>query len=215
MSLWEYVQDRWSLLSFQGYQHVSLVVQSLLLATLVALAVACIAYRSRRITDVALSLSSVGLTLPAFALFGILIAFVPNGIVVSVAALAFYGTLPILRNAVVGLSRVDPALVESARGMGMSRTATLLRLEIPLAWPVIVTGIRVSAQMLMGIAAIAAYVSGPGLGSFIFSGLSRIGGANATNSAWAGTLAIVVLAVLLDLVLSLLGRLTTSRGIRV
>ncbi|TNC47907.1 ABC transporter permease, partial [Mumia zhuanghuii] len=177
--------------------------------------VACIAYRSRRITDVALSLSSVGLTLPAFALFGILIAFVPNGIVVSVAALAFYGTLPILRNAVVGLSRVDPALVESARGMGMSRTATLLRLEIPLAWPVIVTGIRVSAQMLMGIAAIAAYVSGPGLGSFIFSGLSRIGGANATNSAWAGTLAIVVLAVLLDLVLSLLGRLTTSRGIRV
>lgn len=215
MSLWEYVQDRWSLLSFQSYQHLSLVVQSLVIATVVALALACLAYRSQRVSELALSVSSVGLTLPSFALFGILIAFIPNGIVISVAALAFYGTLPILRNAVVGLSRVDPGLVESARGMGMSRTATLVRLEVPLAWPVIITGIRISAQMLMGIAAIAAYASGPGLGSFIFSGLSRIGGANATNSAWAGTLAIVVLAIGLDLVLNLLGRLTTSRGIRV
>ncbi|KAA1423261.1 ABC transporter permease [Mumia zhuanghuii] len=215
MSLWEFVQDRWSLLWFQGYQHVSLVIQSLIVATLLALVLACLSYRSSRVTSVALSASSVGLTFPSFALFGLLIAFIPNGVTVSVVALAFYGTLPILRNAVVGLARVDPGLVESARGMGMSRTATLLRLEIPLAWPVIITGIRISAQMLMGIAAIAAYASGPGLGSFIFSGLSRIGGANATNSAWAGTLAIVVLAVLLDLVLNLLGRLTTSRGIRV
>jgi osmoprotectant transport system permease protein len=77
------------------------------------------------------------------------------------------------------------------------------------------TGIRVSAQMMMGIAAIAAYASGPGLGSFIFSGLARIGGANARNSAVAGTVTIIVLAILLDLVLNAVGRLTTSRGIRV
>ncbi|MBW9206039.1 ABC transporter permease [Mumia sp. zg.B53] len=213
--MWEFVQDRWSLLSFQGYQHVSLVVQSLAIATVLAVVIACLSYRSSRVTNVALSASSVGLTFPSFALFGLLIAFIPNGVTVSVGALAFYGALPILRNAIVGLAGVDSTLVESARGMGMSRTATLVRLEIPLAWPVIVTGIRISAQMLMGIAAIAAYVSGPGLGTFIFSGLSRIGGANATNSAWAGTLAIVGLAILLDLVLNVLGRLTTSRGIRV
>jgi osmoprotectant transport system permease protein len=135
-------------------------------------------------------------------------------VTLSVVALAFYGSLPILRNAVVGLNGVDQTLVESARAMGMSRRSTLLRLELPLAWPVILTGIRVSAQMLMGIAAIAAYASGPGLGSFIFSGLARIGGANAINSAVAGTLAIVLLAIVLDLALSTLGRLTTSRGIR-
>ena len=71
--------------------------------------------------------------------------------------------------------------------MGMSRLATLVRLELPLAWPVIMTGVRVSAQMLMGIAAIAAFALGPGLGGYIFSGISRYGGANATNSVVAGT----------------------------
>ena len=73
--------------------------------------------------------------------------------------------LPILRNAVVGLQGVDAHLLESAKGMGMSEPASLLRIRIPLAWPVILAGIRVSAQMSMGIAAIAAYVLGPGLGS--------------------------------------------------
>ena len=129
--------------------------------------------------------------------------------------LVFYGSLPILRNAIVGLNGVDKTSVESARGMGMSPTAVLFKLEIPLAWPIVMTGIRVSGQMLMGIAAIAAYVLGPGLGGFIFSGISRMGGANATNSIVAGTIVILILAVILDLLLPVVARLTTSRGIRV
>ncbi len=215
MNFWEFVQDRWSLLWFQGYQHLSLVVQSLVLATIIALVIAVLTYRSNVWTAVAEGGAAVGLTIPSFALLGLLIAFITNGVVLSVVLLAFYGSLPILRNAVVGLRRVDPGLVESARGMGMGPFTTLVRLQLPLAWPVIVTGVRVSAQMLMGIAAIAAYAAGPGLGSFIFSGLSRLEGANATNLAWAGILGIVVLAIVLDLVLGLIGRLTTSRGIRV
>jgi osmoprotectant transport system permease protein len=99
--------------------------------------------------------------------------------------------------------------------MGMSRLATLLRVEVPLAWPVILAGVRTSTQMVMGIAAIAAYVLGPGLGGFIFTGLSRLGGANALNSALTGTIAVVLLALVLDLLLVLAGRLTTPRGIRV
>ena len=99
--------------------------------------------------------------------------------------------------------------------MGMNRTTILLRLEIPLAWPIIMTGVRVSAQMLMGVAAITAYVLGPGLGGYIFAGISRMGGANATNDIVAGTVGILVLAVVLDVVLNFLSRVTTSRGIRV
>jgi len=99
--------------------------------------------------------------------------------------------------------------------MGMSRLATLVRLELPLAWPVIMTGVRISAQMHMGIAAIAAYALGPGLGGYIFSGISRMGGANATNSVVAGTIGILILAVILDTVLNVFTRLTTPRGIRV
>lgn len=215
MSFLDFVRDRWSLLSFQGYQHLSMVVQSLLIATLIAVLIAVLTYRSRTLSGIAEGAAAVGLTLPSFALFGFLIAVIPSGIVLTVVALSFYGSLPILRNAIVGLKGIDPGLVESARGMGMNGLTTLFRLQIPMAWPVIVTGIRVSAQMLMGIGAIAALASGPGLGSFIFSGLSRLGGANAVNSAVAGVLGVVLLAIVLDVVLNVAGRLTTSRGIRV
>jgi len=213
--MWDYVLDRRGQIAFQALQHVSLVVQCVLLGSAIALLLAVLVYRSPRLTGLANGVSAIGLTIPAFALLGLLLAPFGFGITPAVIAVTFYAALPVLRNAVVGLAGVDRSLIESARGMGMSRLSTLARVEIPLAWPVILAGVRVSTQMVMGIAAIAAYVLGPGLGGFIFTGLSRLGGANALNSALTGTIAIVVLALVLDLLLVLLGRLTTPRGIRV
>ena len=213
--MWEYVVERRELIAFQAFQHVSLVLQCVVLGTLIALVLAVLVYRSPAATSVANGVSAVGLTIPAFALLGILLAPFGFGITPAVIAVTFYAALPVLRNAVVGLAGVDRSLVESARGIGMSRPAVLLRVELPLAWPVVLAGIRISTQMVMGIAAIAAYVLGPGLGGLIFSGLSRLGGANALNSTLVGTIAIVLLALVLDLLLVLAGRLTTSRGIRV
>ena len=213
--MWDYVVERRELIAFQAFQHVSLVLQCVVLGTLIALVLAVLVYRSPAATSVANGVSAVGLTIPAFALLGILLAPFGFGITPAVIAVTFYAALPVLRNAVVGLAGVDRSLVESARGIGMSRLAVLLRVELPLAWPVVLAGIRISTQMVMGIAAIAAYVLGPGLGGLIFSGLSRLGGANALNSTLVGTIAIVLLALVLDLLLLLAGRLTTSRGIRV
>ncbi|GAB4081246.1 ABC transporter permease [Modestobacter muralis] len=213
--MWDYVLDRRGQIAQQALQHLSLVVQCVLLGTVLALLIAMAVYRSPRATALANGVSAIGLTIPAFALLGILLAPFGFGITPAVIAVTFYAALPVLRNAVVGLAGVDPALIESARGMGMSRLATLLRVEVPLAWPVILAGVRTSTQMVMGIAAIAAYVLGPGLGGFIFTGLSRLGGANAVNSALTGTIAVVLLALVLDLLLVLAGRLTTPRGIRV
>jgi osmoprotectant transport system permease protein len=213
--MWDYVVERRELIAFQAVQHVSLVLQCVLLGTVIALLLAVLVYRSPTATSVANGVSAVGLTIPAFALLGILLAPFGFGITPAVIAVTFYAALPVLRNAVVGLAGVDRSLVESARGIGMSRLAVLLRVELPLAWPVVLAGIRISTQMVMGIAAIAAYVLGPGLGGLIFSGLSRLGGANALNSTLVGTLAIVLLALVLDLLLVLAGRLTTPRGIRV
>ncbi len=213
--MWQYLLDRRDLIAFQAYQHVSLVVQCVLLATVLAVGLAVLAYRSPRITGLANGISAIGLTIPSFALLGLLLAPFGFGITPAVVAVVFYAALPVLRNAVVGLAGVDQSLVESARGIGMGRLATLWRVELPLAWPVILAGVRVSTQMVMGIAAVAAYVLGPGLGSLIFSGLSRLGGANALNATLVGTIAIVLLALVLDVVLVLVGRLTTSRGIRV
>ncbi|MCO7222329.1 ABC transporter permease [Klenkia sp. PcliD-1-E] len=213
--MWQYLVDRRELIAFQAYQHVSLVVQCVVLATVIAVGLAVLAYRSPRITGLANGLSAVGLTIPSFALLGLLLAPFGFGITPAVVAVVFYAALPVLRNAVVGLAGVDQSLVESARGIGMSRWATLWRVELPLAWPVILAGVRISTQMVMGIAAVAAYVLGPGLGSLIFSGLSRLGGANALNATLVGTIAIVLLALVLDVVLVGIGRLTTSKGIRV
>jgi len=132
----------------------------------------------------------------------------------AVVALVMYALLPILRNTVTGLQAVDSAIAESAQGMGMNARERLLRIELPLAWPVIIAGVRVSTMLLMGIAAIAAVVNGPGLGEDIFAGLARIGGANALNQVLGGTLGIIVLAILFDMFFNVLGKLTTSRGIR-
>ena len=213
--LWNYVIDRWEQIWFGPWQHFSLVVQSLILATLVALLVAFLVYGSPKLSSVANGVSAVGLTIPSFALIGILIVPFGFGVTPSVFVVTFFAILPILRNAVVGLQGIDRAVVESARGIGMSRLRTMLTIEFPLAWPVILTGVRISAQMVMGVAAVTAYALGPGLGGFIFSGLSRLGGANAIESVWVGVLGVVILALILDLLLVGLGRLTISRGIRV
>lgn len=210
-----FVQENWAVISANGWQHIWLVVQSLFFATIAGVVLAVLVYRSPGASGAANGLSAIGLTIPSFAMLGVLTGAIPNGVLLSVLALVFYGMLPILRNAIVGLQGVDQSLIESAKGMGMNRFTTLRKLEIPMAWPVIMTGVRVSGQMLMGIAAIAAYVQGPGLGNFIFSGISRTGGANAIESVVLGTVAIILLAIVLDLALTIFKRVTTSRGIRV
>lgn len=113
------------------------------------------AYRSEWAAGLATVTTSTVLTIPSLALIGLLIPVVGPGVAPTVIALTLYGLLPVVRNAIVGLRGVDPALVDAAKGIGMSRPVRLLRVELPLAWPPILTGIRVSTQMLMGIAAYA------------------------------------------------------------
>ncbi len=96
----------------------------------------------------------------------------------------------------------------------MSDRRRLLRIELPLAWPVILTGIRVSTLIVLGVAAIAAAINGPGLGEFIFRGIGRIGAVNALNEMLTGVLGVMVLAILFDLAFFGLRRLTTSPGVR-
>jgi len=213
-ALWDYLTAHQSQLLFDSYQHVSAVVQSVLIATLIGVAIGVMTYRSPLAANLATSVSSVILTVPAFALLGLLIPLFGLGVIPSVAALVLYSLLPIVRNTIVGLNGVEPALTDAARGIGMSRIATLSRVELRLAWPSILSAMRISTQMSMGVLAIAAYVKGPGLGNLIFAGLARVGSPTAVPMAVTGTLLIVILALALDGLLVLIGRLTTSKGIR-
>jgi osmoprotectant transport system permease protein len=213
--VWEFIEDRRAQILINAWNHAYLVILAVVLATVIAVGLAMVVTRLPKLEPVANAVSAVGLTIPSFALIGLLLPFTGLGAPTALLAVTFYAVLPILRNAVVGLAGVDHNLLESARGMGMSELASMFRIRLPLAWPVILAGVRVSMQMSMGIAAIAAYVLGPGLGVSIFVGLAQIGGANALNYALVGTIGIVLIALLLDLLLLALGRVTTSKGIRV
>jgi len=194
--------------------HAQIVLYAIAIATAISLVTAILVYRRERVAAIVLSIVSTFLTIPSLALFSLLIPFVGLGTKPALIALVLYAMLPILRNTVVGLRSVDRAVIESAQGMGMNRLRRLAKIELPLAWPVILTGIRVATVLIVGIAALGAYVNGPGLGEDIFAGLSRIGTPTALHLTVSAILAAVALALLLDSFYLVLGKLTTSRGIR-
>ncbi|MEV4595860.1 ABC transporter permease [Amycolatopsis sp. NPDC049253] len=214
MNLFEYISDRWDRLWLQAYLHTSMVVQCTILAAVLGVVIGIAVYRSPIGSAVATALASTILTVPSFALLGLLIPISGLGSTTAVIALVLYGLLPIVRNTIVGLAGVDPAVTDAARGIGMGRFAVLTRVELRLAWPAILTGMRVATQMLMGIAVIAAYAKGPGLGSEVFSGLTNAGSANSLNQALTGTVGVVILALVLDAIYVLIKRLTVTRGLR-
>lgn len=210
---YSYLQYRWPHLLGLTAAHIVVVSISIAIASIIAVALGMLLYRTRQPANVALTIASIFVTIPSFALFGLFIPILGLGYPPTVTALVMYALLPILRNTIVGLRGVDPAITESARGMGMTPRQVLWHIELRLAWPVIITGIRVATLIILGIAAIAAYVNGPGLGKDIFTGLARLGTAQGFDLAFSGTMGIVILAVIFDLCLSLIGWITTPRGL--
>ena len=192
-----------------------LVIIPILIATVIGIGLGIVAARVDALRPAILNTTSTFLTIPSLALFGLMIPIVGIGSPPVIAALIIYSLLPIVRNTLAGLVSVDQAVVESARGMGMSNMQRLRRIELPNAWPVILTGIRVATQLIVGIAAIAALIGGPGLGNEIFSqGIRRIGSPGALNAILGGTLGILVLAVVFDVLFRAVERFTVSEGLQ-
>lgn len=215
MNFSEYVVSRWDTLSLAAAEHALVVGIAIGVSTAVGIGIGLLTHDLPKARGASLAVSAAILTVPSLALLTLLIPLTGLGWGSTLVALTAYAFLPIIRNTVAGLRGVDAAMVEAGRGMGMSRARVLLKVRLPLAWPLILTGVRVATQMLIGIAAIAAYVDGPGLGSQIFEGLSRLGSVNALNATLAGTLGIVVIAVLFDLFFFAVRQLTIPRGLRV
>ncbi len=218
MNFFEYLQDRQGHLIDLGIDHALVVIEAVLIASVIGVALGLLTYRTNRPREFVLAVVGIFLTVPSLALFGLFIKAPspPFGLSRTsvVTALVMYSLLPVVRNTIVGLREVDPAVVESAEGMGMGRFARLFRIELPLAWPVIITGIRVSTVLVVGIAAIGAYIRGPGLGNDIFAGIGRLSSPSAPNLVLGGILGVIVIAVLFDFAFVVLSRLTTSRGLR-
>ncbi|MGJ7440787.1 ABC transporter permease [Aquipuribacter sp. MA13-6] len=195
-------------------QHVQLVMVPIVIATVVAVGLALLVESNPIAREVVTTVSATSLTIPSLALFVLLIPLVGLGATAAYIGLTVYAVYPIFVNAVTGLGTVDRNVLESARGMGMSATQRVLRTKLPLAWPVILGGIRTTTTVLTSIAVAAAYVQAGGFGELLFSGISRFGGTNALASVIVGIAGTVVVALVLEAVFSVVQRLTVPRGIR-
>ncbi|HWM37052.1 MAG TPA: ABC transporter permease [Streptomyces sp.] len=213
MTFLEFLARNWTDVLDATVAHAVLVLQGLGLAVLIGVPVSVLTYRTGAPRAAVLGAAGLLLTIPSYALFGLLITPLGLGNGPSIVALTLYALLPVMRNAVVGLREVDPAVTESARAMGMGRLQMLATIELPLAWPVLLTGLRVATQLLLSIGAIAAAVNGPGLGNLILDGLATAGTPFAVYLTIEGAAGIVLLAVLFDLLFAAVNRLTTPRGL--
>lgn len=156
-------------------EHVRLSLVSTVLAVAVAVpvGVAVTRARLRRLRAPALFLANLGQTVPTVAVLALMFTVTGLGFRTAVLALWAYSLLPVLRNTIAGLAAVDPAVVEAARGMGLSPAQVLLRVELPLCRAVIVAGIRTAAVVNVGTAALASFVGAGGLGDVIQVGISN------------------------------------------
>ena len=213
-AFWNYLVNNLDAVAEHAWGHFYVVGLGLLGASLIGVTVGMLTYERPGSRAGALSVASIILTIPSLALYGILLSLLGLGALPVIVGLSLYGVLPILRNTIVGLNGVDQAIVESAKGMGMTRWQRLFRIELPIAWPVIVTGIRVSALLMVAIATIGSIINGPGFGQMLLAALARIGSATATPQALVGTLGVIVFGICLDGLFRLVVRQTTSKGIR-
>lgn len=210
----DFITSRWDDVIELTIEHATYVVSVVVLATIIGVASGIYVRDKPALREILLGIYAVFLTIPSLGLFVLFIPIVGLGFWGPFIALTMYALLPIARNTVTGLAGVNPAVIESARGMGLNSRQRLLDIQLKLAWPVIITGVRVSALLTAGIAAIATLVAGGGLGDFIKTGLARLGTPNSMESIWTGTILIVILALIIDSIFILIRRATTSPGIR-
>lgn len=157
----------------QTVRHVALSLTATAFVLLVSLPLGVLLTRRRvrRFAPVALAVANGGQAAPAIGLVVLLAIWLDFGFWTGVLAFTIYGILPVLRNTIVGLQGVDPTLVEAARGMGMSGRAVLFRVEVPLALPVIMSGVRTALVLVVGVAAFGTFVGAGGLGETINAGI--------------------------------------------
>ena len=213
MSYFEYWSFFGEKLIQQFGEHVAVVVLATLLGSIVGVSLGIAVYKRPRASTLAIKASGVLLTIPSLALYVLLISLIGLGWPPVLVALTLYSLLPIVQNTIVGLNGVDASVVEAAAAIGMSRRQSLLTVEFPIAWPIILTGIRVAALLLVSTAAIGAVVRGPGLGRAIYDGLNTIGTPTALYQALSGIVGVAIVGLVLNLAFIILGKLTTSRGL--
>ncbi len=209
-NFWGIMQSRWEDIVLAASQHIELTIISLLLANLIAIPAGIILTRYRRWAELVIGITAVFQTIPSLALLGFMIPLLGIGTVPAIVALTIYGLLPIMRNTYTGILGVSASVVEAGIGMGMTSLQVLRMIELPMALPVIMAGIRTATVLLIGVATLAALIGAGGLGDLIFRGIAM---AN-SELILAGALPAALLALVFDYVLKKLEIWVQPKGVQ-
>lgn len=206
----EQTQLRWGEVLESTFVHIQLVFFSMIIATVLAVTLGILATRYAWLRTPFLGGAGVLQTIPSLALLGFMIPIFGIGVKTAIAALFLYSLLPIMRNTYTGIKDVDPATIEAARGVGMTNMQILFRIELPLATPIIMAGIRTAAVINVGNATLAAFIGAGGLGDFIFLGITR----GIDGLILLGAIPATILAIILESFFSAVERWTTPEGLK-
>ncbi len=204
-SNWSFFAEHRAEILSATLDHMTLVVIAMVIAILIGVPLGMFIVQRPTLRAIALAVASIFQTVPSLALFGFLIPIPIIGGIgkrTAIVALIIYALLPILRNTYVGLTGIDPAVLEAAEAMGMTSTQILLRVRFPLALAVILAGIRTATIITIGVATIAAAIGAGGLGTFIFRGVALV----SDSLILAGAIPAALLALLADFLLGLVER---------
>jgi osmoprotectant transport system permease protein len=209
-SFWQFIDQQSDKLWSQTWAHIGLTMISLILAIIISVPIGILIARKQKLSGIVLGFAGVLQTIPSIALLGVMIPFLGIGPKPAILALFLYALLPVIRNTYTGIMEVNPAVVDAAKGMGMSKWQILTKVELPLAFPVLMAGIRTATVINVGVATLAAYIAAGGLGEFIFGGIAL----NNSNMILAGAIPAAMLAIALDFLLSLVQKINL-KSIRV
>lgn len=197
-------------------QHIGLTGAAVATAICLAVPVGIFATRSKKLSTPLLGFASIIQTIPSLALFGLMIPILMNlklpmiGFFPAYLALFLYALLPILRNTYTGIKQVDPSIIEAAVGIGMTDKQILCRIELPMAVPIIMAGIRTSTVISVGIATLATFIGAGGLGDLIWKGIETVN----YKLMLGGAIPAAILALCLDFILGTLEKVFTPNGLK-
>ncbi|MFQ3801781.1 ABC transporter permease/substrate-binding protein [Staphylococcus equorum] len=189
------------------FEHMQISFIALLIATLIGVPLGILLTKTRKLSEVVMNIAAILQTIPSLALLGLMIPLFGIGKVPAVIALVVYALLPILRNTYTGINEVDASLIEAAKGIGMKPGRRLSKVELPIAMPVIMAGIRTAMVLIIGTATLAALIGAGGLGDLILLGIDR----NDTSLILIGAIPAALLAILFDLALRFMQKMSYKK----
>ena len=205
--LFDFITQRWDFLLPLIYEHLQISAIAIVFATIVGVSIGILIAEKRKASSLTLGIISFLYTIPSISMLGFLIPFSGVGNATAVIALTVYALLPMVRNTHSGIMNVNPDILEAARGMGSTQMQALMRIKLPLAMPVIMSGIRSMVTMTVALAGIASFIGAGGLGVAIYRGITT----NNAAMTMAGSLLIALLALAADLLLGIPERRMTKR----